>query len=131
MSYGWAKDAEVLIDAPTAGTPTIEAWEYAVLQADKDLIPRVNDLDVEGWHLVNVISADAGWHNRFAAIVRRAIDPLPHPDTTDAGWYPDPAGRHEARYWNGTTWTHCVGDGGRQGRDAPTLKPPTPGLIAQ
>jgi hypothetical protein len=29
-----------------------------------------------------------------------------------AGWYPDPHGHHEHRYWDGTTWTENVADGG-------------------
>lgn len=29
-----------------------------------------------------------------------------------AGWYPDPAGRHETRYWDGSRWTDNVSDGG-------------------
>lgn len=28
------------------------------------------------------------------------------------GWNPDPTGRHEYRYWNGTTWTDDVSDSG-------------------
>jgi hypothetical protein len=27
-------------------------------------------------------------------------------------WHPDPSGRHELRYWNGTTWTDDVSDNG-------------------
>jgi len=43
-----------------AGTYTdqgagVEAWEYAIFQGSKDMIATVNDLDVEGWHLVNII----------------------------------------------------------------------------
>jgi putative membrane protein len=33
--------------------------------------------------------------------------PLP----TQAGWFPDPAGRHQLRYWDGTTWTPHVWNG--------------------
>jgi hypothetical protein len=29
-----------------------------------------------------------------------------------AGWHPDPSGRHEHRYWDGTHWTDHVADGG-------------------
>jgi hypothetical protein len=29
-----------------------------------------------------------------------------------AGWYPDPSGGHESRYWNGTDWTSDVADRG-------------------
>ena len=36
-----------------------------------------------------------------------------------AGWYADPFGRHEARYYNGTTWTDHVTSHGRPGTDPP------------
>jgi putative membrane protein len=35
-----------------------------------------------------------------------------------AGWFPDPAGRHQMRYWDGTTWTAHVQDGGVSAVDA-------------
>lgn len=41
--------------------------------------------------------------------------PLPSPDGNDlaeAGWYPDPAGRHQHRYWKGRRWTDQVADNG-------------------
>ena len=34
-----------------------------------------------------------------------------------AGWYPDPTGRHELRYWDGTAWTDFVHDGDRSDTD--------------
>ena len=36
---------------------------------------------------------------------------------TPAGWHPDPLGRHEYRYWDGSEWTDHVSDGGEQGLD--------------
>jgi hypothetical protein len=33
------------------------------------------------------------------------------------GWHPDPGGRHEYRYWDGTTWTDDVSDGGVTAKD--------------
>ncbi len=30
------------------------------------------------------------------------------PTPTPAGWYGDPSGRHQYRYWNGTSWTEQV-----------------------
>jgi Protein of unknown function (DUF2510) len=36
-----------------------------------------------------------------------------------AGWYADPAGRFELRYWDGTTWTEHVSRAGQQYTDAP------------
>ena len=37
--------------------------------------------------------------------------------THPAGWYADPASRHEARYWDGTRWTERVADRGVEGQD--------------
>jgi hypothetical protein len=31
---------------------------------------------------------------------------------TPAGWYQDPAGQGDGRYWNGTAWTDSVNRGG-------------------
>jgi uncharacterized protein YxjI len=36
-----------------------------------------------------------------------------------ANWYPDPYGRHEMRYYDGTQWTEHVSSHGRQTVDAP------------
>lgn len=33
------------------------------------------------------------------------------------GWYPDPSGRHEKRYWDGTRWTEHVSDADQQSND--------------
>jgi uncharacterized protein YxjI len=42
--------------------------------------------------------------------------PAQHPP----GWYPDPFGRHETRWWDGRQWTEHVASHGRQAVDAPT-----------
>jgi uncharacterized protein YxjI len=39
--------------------------------------------------------------------------------TPPAGWYADPFGRHEARYYNGAAWTEHVSSHGRQSVDPP------------
>jgi uncharacterized protein YxjI len=36
------------------------------------------------------------------------------------GWYPDPFGRHEVRWWDGHQWTEHVASHGRQAVDPPT-----------
>jgi uncharacterized protein YxjI len=42
-----------------------------------------------------------------------------------ADWYPDPSGRHEHRYWDGSRWTEHVASHGRQSVDSdPTSAPP-------
>ena len=47
---------------------------------------------------------------------------LPAPDgrapSRPAAWLPDPSGRHEARWWDGQTWTDAVLDAGRLSHDA-------------
>ncbi|MGQ0431687.1 MAG: phospholipid scramblase-related protein [Microthrixaceae bacterium] len=42
------------------------------------------------------------------------------PAETPPNWYPDPLGRHELRYWDGSQWTEHVSSHGRQSVDAPT-----------
>ena len=37
-----------------------------------------------------------------------------------AGWYADPAGRFDLRYWDGGTWTEHVSRAGQQYTDSPT-----------
>lgn len=34
-----------------------------------------------------------------------------------SGWYGDPTGRHELRYWDGQRWTRHVSDEGVQDSD--------------
>ena len=38
---------------------------------------------------------------------------------TPANWHPDPFGRHELRYWDGSQWTEHVSSHGKQSIDAP------------
>ncbi|MGN6127356.1 MAG: DUF4041 domain-containing protein, partial [Humibacter sp.] len=41
-----------------------------------------------------------------------------------AGWFPDPIGRHERRYWNGAAWTEHVFSAGSQSTDPmPSVTP--------
>lgn len=42
----------------------------------------------------------------------------------DPGWYPDPTGRHELRYWHGSAWTDAVADRGAIASDPPIMPPP-------
>jgi uncharacterized protein YxjI len=45
--------------------------------------------------------------------------------STPANWYPDPTGRHQHRYWNGTAWSDHVSDNGVTGSD-PVQGPSVP-----
>lgn len=51
--------------------------------------------------------AAAGWAKEASAA----------PPGPPAGWYPDPALRHEARFWDGACWTYRVADHGVEGSD--------------
>jgi uncharacterized protein YxjI len=44
-----------------------------------------------------------------------------------ADWYPDPSGRHEHRFWDGSKWTEHISSHGRQGtdQDQTPMPPPT------
>ena len=52
------------------------------------------------------------------AAVAPTPDPAPAP-AVPAGWYADPAGRFELRYWDGSTWTEHVSRAGQQFTDPP------------
>lgn len=41
------------------------------------------------------------------------------------GWYADPTGRHEYRYWDGNGWSESVSDRGVTARDEAVLPPPS------
>ena len=43
----------------------------------------------------------------------------PSTPSVPAGWYIDPAGRFELRYWDGTAWTEHVSRNGQQFTDPP------------
>jgi hypothetical protein len=45
--------------------------------------------------------------------------PQPTTPSVPAGWYSDPAGRFELRYWDGTAWTEHVSRAGQQYTDPP------------
>ena len=48
--------------------------------------------------------------------VAEAVEPE---STVPAGWYADPSGRFELRYWDGSAWTEHVSRAGQQYTDPP------------
>ncbi|MBP7973032.1 MAG: PH domain-containing protein [Candidatus Nanopelagicales bacterium] len=48
-----------------------------------------------------------------------------------AAWLADPSGDHELRYWDGSSWTDHVSDGGVSGTSVPTddFPPPPPAAV--
>ncbi len=53
------------------------------------------------------------------------------PPMVPAGWYADPAGRHEYRYWDGTGWTPGVADRGITATDPLEAPPPVQQVQAE
>ena len=79
-----------------------EFRDRAVEEADK-LVDELSDL------------------SRRARLVHRpapAATPGVAADGPPSGWYADPTGRHELRYWHDGRWTEQVADGGRRRADA-------------
>lgn len=112
-----------------------ENWEYSYVQAGangaKKIVEVLNDLAAEGWQLVTITGNDKTIGvNALTAIIRRQVDPLPDPEDRSEGWHPDPAGRFDARHWNGRAWTFNVARRSDKSvhRDPPTLRVPTPNL---
>ena len=55
--------------------------------------------------------------------------------SSPAGWYQDPTGQGDARYWNGTAWTQSVDQGGQKVNvpidPTQAQQPPVPGTQVQ
>jgi hypothetical protein len=51
-----------------------------------------------------------------ATVLSAVVSDAPAPPAP-SGWFPDPLGRHEHRYFNGSTWTSDVADGGQRSVD--------------
>lgn len=66
--------------------------------------------------LIVVMLAVVAWVV-FAAVragVRHGQRPTALPRGSAAGWFPDPFGRHDARWWDGSAWSEHVSTGGVQ-----------------
>ncbi len=61
-----------------------------------------------------------GRHDDELHAPEQAAEPASAPAATvPAGWYADPSGRFELRYWDGSQWTEHVARGGQQYTDPP------------
>lgn len=54
-----------------------------------------------------------------AAVAQTAQPAAATESAAPAGWYADPAGRYELRYWDGGQWTEHVSRAGQQYTDPP------------
>jgi putative membrane protein len=65
---------------------------------------------------LTVLSRSARQHSRPAPAASATAGDHEIP----SGWYPDPSGRHEHRYWHDGRWTDQVGNSGRRSSEAVT-----------
>ena len=108
--------------------------EYAALTSSDpaDLARQMTERSAQGWEILHIVSSGANitaFARRAAASASTTSAVSTSASTTNAStvgdavapaaWYPDPAGRFELRYWNGTAWTEHVSRNGQQSTDAP------------
>jgi len=118
--------------------------EYAALTSSDpaDLARQMTERSAQGWEILHIVSSGANitaFARRAAASASTTSAVSTSPVSTQtvstsasttnastvgdavapAAWYPDPAGRFELRYWNGTAWTEHVSRNGQQSTDAP------------
>jgi hypothetical protein len=75
-----------------------------------------------GWGATTSGSDSSGWGSTSQAASTPAATPAastPSTPSVPAGWYADPAGRYELRYWDGSAWTEHVSRAGQQYTDPP------------
>jgi Protein of unknown function (DUF2510) len=103
--------ADVDVPAVEAVTPPVEAVA--------PVIETVAPVAVE----VPAAVEPSGWGSAQTTVGTPVVPtPAPAPApvvTTPAGWYPDPSGRFEMRYWDGSAWTEHVSRQGQQFPDPP------------
>lgn len=106
-----------------------------------DLATQLTTLSTQGWNVVNIVSTGV---DLIAYVTRpqpssagapaAGVDVAPtgsegwapaskQPAAGDlvapAKWYPDPSGRYEYRYWDGSKWTDNVSRAGVTYKDPP------------
>lgn len=75
------------------------------------------------WYKCETLGERMYVHKRFHKDIAAADGMAPAPGaaasaSTAGRWAPDPSGRYEMRYWDGSTWTNHVQSGGVQTTDA-------------
>lgn len=139
-------DMVAIVRRPRGTANAVAVAQEPAVVAVVDDVPVVAEPEPEV-HTAAVVEEPAGWgaapEPEVVAPVATStyqpaaevVEPMPMADservsesatqvvqqvsTTPAGWYPDPSGRFELRYWNGTAWTEHVARGGQQYTDPP------------
>jgi len=88
----------------TTAVPTGEMWNAIVACAEADLPPP------QPLNVAPVPEVDADAVTAVTAVPSELSSAAPDDDALDdggmaAGWYPDPYGTHDLRYWDGSGWS--------------------------
>ena len=128
-SEGWA----VVAIVPTGGDvtaflsrPASAAVEVAPAEAVAETVVEAVVETAVPETPAEAVSEPAGW----AAVAEPETEPEPEvvvpaavagavAPAVPAGWYADPAGRFELRYWDANQWTEHVSRAGQQSTDPP------------
>jgi hypothetical protein len=112
-------------------TPTSVSSEPAVTTEDitsPTSTPATSDTGATGWGAgteTSTAETAGGWtsgsesseSSSWGGSAQQAATPAT--PSVPAGWYADPAGRFELRYWDGAAWTEHVSRAGQQYTDPP------------
>ena len=96
---------EAPVEAAPAAATVAEPAGWAVAPAAAPLAP--------------IVEAPPAYTPAPAYAPAPAYNPAPAAPAVPSGWYADPAGRFELRYWDGGAWTEHVSRAGQQFTDAP------------
>ncbi len=108
--------------APEASEPEPSASDLLV--TDTSSVATPTDSSAAGWGATGAPTS-GGWGSEttgsWGGAQQAAAPPVAQPQTpaVPAGWYADPAGRFELRYWDGGAWTEHVSRAGQQYTDPP------------
>jgi hypothetical protein len=102
-------------DAAAYATSSTSSWESTASGAT-ETAPVSAVSEPSGWGTAPESTPTATTPAQAAATAPATPPTTP---AVPAGWYTDPAGRFELRYWDGTAWTEHVSRAGQQYTDAP------------
>jgi len=126
-AFDWDDDLDSLRYDPSL----LDCWEYSDIAVDltslKAVTDALNELGAQGWEVISTTAFSSVSANKLLVLAkRRLLSPAP-PEDPAAGWYDDPTGRFDKRYWDGRFWSAHVGNSCPKSleKDPPTmLRPP-------
>jgi hypothetical protein len=122
-------DATTTDESAGYATSSPSSWETGSRESAAAAAPS----EPAGWGTApesTSSSSTAGWSATGATAQQvqpaqqsQQTTPATAPSTPSvpAGWYSDPSGRYELRYWDGTAWTEHVSRSGQQYTDPPVV----------